>query len=225
MKKRTLTLGLLAVCVFLAQMAIAQAPAPAESETTPVQHKAASTGPITDNWKFKRGEGNANLMVNPDGTYLFSGQYNVKKPGRDFDIAFGLKTRSGAVVVFRYAGDDANGVEWSKQGRSDILKDDFKMFASSHDWAASYHLPLNSEGRAKLYREEERKREELKRKEEEARRRHAEQEAAAARREQQEELARERQEEAQRSSSGGGSSVGSVLGTIGTVVGSILAFL
>src|ERR1700675_1844003 len=56
-------------------------------ETSPVHHAPASHGPIVVNMHFaKLGNGSANLIVNPDGTYLFSGQWNTKKPKRDFDI-------------------------------------------------------------------------------------------------------------------------------------------
>jgi hypothetical protein len=206
--------------------AVAQSPttADADTESSGVQKAAASTGPIVHNWHFKNDAGSANLTVNPDGEYLFSGDYRKKNPGHDLDIVLGLKSSSGGVVLFQFAGDASNGATWSKQGKSDILKDDFTAFAGPHDWYVQYQLPLSAEGRAKLYEEREKKKEKLEKEEKEAKERHDEKVAAEKKaalekekkqeREKAEAAAKERQEKST-SGSSGWSTVGTVLATIG----------
>jgi len=181
----------------------AASPAP---ENTPVKHEEGGTGPIAVNWNFKNGAGKANLMVNPDGTYMFSGNYGEHKPGKDFDIVLGLKSSEGGVILFRYAGDASQGVQWSKQGKSSILKDDYQTFAAKRDWTAEYHFSESAEGRAKLYEEREQKKKEIARKEREARERHDKQAEAEARAEREREEQRERAEITAPSPSGGSSS-------------------
>jgi hypothetical protein len=209
----------------------AAAPGDESGETSVVKHEPPSSGPIVLNWKLKKLDGTMNLTVNPDGTYLFSGSVKDKKPGRDMDMSVALKSSLGGVITFTNVSDVSDGAEWSKQGQSEILKDNFATFAGKHDWTWAYRLPLSSEGRAKLYKEEEEKKAKLKKEEEEAKQKHDEKVAAEkkAEREKQEkeriQQAQEQQAAAQRQqqSGGGGSSVGSVLETIGTVAGAILA--
>jgi hypothetical protein len=196
-------------------------------EATPLQPRPASPGPIHDSWHMRKMNGTANLVVNPDGTYIFSGMVNDKKPNHDFDITLALKSSLGSVIFFRYAADASNGVEWSKQGQSEILKDNFTTFAGKHQAAWAYTLPLSAAGKVKLYEEREKKREELRKEIEEAVKKQenkiAEQKKKELERHQQQEIAQARQQ--QSSGGGGGSSLGSVLGTIGSVAGTILACL
>jgi hypothetical protein len=215
--------ALLAVSVFAADSAIAQTPSTTTTptETSGIQQQPPAPGPISHSWHMKKVNGTANIVVNPDGSYIFSGQVNDKKPNRDFDITLALKSNLGAVVLFEYAGNDANGAQWSKQGQSDALKEDFSTFAGKHETAWAYTLPLSSEGRAQLYEERERKKAELRKEEEEAKKRHEEKVAAEKKRE----LEKEQQQEVSEQQNSNGSSVGSVLGTIGTIAGTILAFL
>jgi len=126
-------------------------------ETSPVHHAPPSHGPIVVNMHFaKWGNGSANLIVNPDGTYLFSGKWNTAKKNRDFDIVVALKSSLGGVVLFHYVGSIRNGgVQWSKQGQSAILKDNFKSFAGPHDWIAKYSFPLDPVVRKELAAERE----------------------------------------------------------------------
>jgi len=114
-------------------------------EVTGIQHATHTTGPLVVNWHFKKAPGSANLVVNSDGTYLFSGNYNRKAP-EVFDILLGLKSSLGRIYLFNYAGDASNGVQWSKHGKSAILKDDFNTF-DKHDWIGSYRFHLTAEGR------------------------------------------------------------------------------
>jgi hypothetical protein len=83
-------LSLLTVWVFLAGSAFATTPPPATqvspqvslavppvTEPSGKHHATHKTGPLVVNWQFKNAPGSANLVVNPDGTYLFSG--NLKR--------------------------------------------------------------------------------------------------------------------------------------------------
>ena len=122
------------------------APLAARGEITPIHHAPPSKGPIVVNWHFKKKAGLANLIVNPDGTYLFSGKYTHKVPNKDLEIVIALKSALGGVFLFHYLGHvSSGGVQWSKQGQSAILKDDFKTFAGKHDWVGSYHFPLDKQ--------------------------------------------------------------------------------
>jgi hypothetical protein len=117
-------------------------------ETTGIRHAAKSNGPIVVNWHFKKDPGSANLIVNPDGTYLFSGNYKQRVPSKDLEVVILLKSTLGGLIVFRYVGNVSNGaVQWSKQGQSAILKENFKTFAGPHDWSGSYRFWLTASAR------------------------------------------------------------------------------
>jgi hypothetical protein len=165
-------------------------------------------------------------MVNPDGSWLFSGSGKAF-PHKDFDVSLALKNKTGAIILFQYIGDATNGIQFSKQGQNSILKEDFASFAAGHSAAWSYRFSEDKEGRRLAYEARMKKLEELRKAEEEAKKKHQEAEAAAAaKRRQQEEQQQAAQEKAQQSSGGGGgSSVGSVLGTIGGIAAGILSFL
>jgi hypothetical protein len=218
-----------AVCAVSASMshgASAQTNAlDANTEACPLMHAPPTTGPIAINWAFKKGQGSTNLTVNPDGTYVFSGQYPGKKPNKDFDIALALKASTGAILLFHYVGDAANGAQWSNQGQSDILKDDFAQFAGKTDWTAEYHFSESGAGKRAEYEARKRKLEDLRKAEEEARRKKdlklAEEKKAERRREEQAELAQERQIAQQHSGGGGGSSVVSTIGDVCSGIASV----
>jgi len=222
---------LLSVCVFLADLGVAQSPTPdTATEATPVQHAVASQSgkPITDEWHFKKSAGSANVTINSDGTCLFSGTYRDKKPGKDLDIAMAVKSSTGALMVFHYVGDASNGAQWSKECKSDILKDDFSTFADDHNWTGEYRLSLSAEGKAKIYEEQEKKKEELKKEEAEARKRHDEKleaekkaELAKEERREREEAEQAAQQAAQQHSSG--SSIGSTISGIASTVGDVVS--
>jgi hypothetical protein len=153
--------SLLTVWVFFASAALAAAPPPATqvspavlpvTETSGERHALYRTRSIVVNWRFKNAPGSANLVVNPDGTYLFSGSYKQKVLG-EFDILLGLKSSLGAVYLFHYEGNASNGVLWSKPGTSTVLKDDFKTFTKL-DWSGGYRFHLTAEGRKELEQQE-----------------------------------------------------------------------
>lgn len=238
--KRCSALALFAILVFAVSSATAQTsprpPAATPAEASPVASHPATTGPISHNFILKKVDGTLNILVDPDGTWNFSG--NTKAfPGKDFDVTLALKNSTGAVVLFQYVGDATHGIQFSKQGQNQILKENFASFASSHKSAWEYRLYENAAGKRQLYEERLRKREELRKAEEEARKRHDEKVAAEKRKElkdeEQAELKWEEQYQAQHpqqqqqqsSGGGGGSTVGSVLSTIGSVAGAVLSFL
>lgn len=131
-------------------------------ETTGPQHARPGNGPIVANWEFKKAAGKANLIVYPDGRYLFSGDYKQQdpgkgfennpfgiEPGRDFEIVLALKSTLGGILQFHYVGNmSKGGVQWSKEGQDAILKDSFKSFAGPHDWSGSFRLPLHGGAKA-----------------------------------------------------------------------------
>jgi hypothetical protein len=162
---------LLAVWALLASSASAKTPPPAALssavqispavgvpvETTPVHHVEAREGPIVVNYHFKRAPGFANLIVDSDGSYLFSGNYKGSPPFAprpsvtyDFSVMLALKSRLGGMILFQYTGLDNGNVQWSKQGKSTVLKDQFKTFEGKHDWAGSYRVSLTPSGKRSL---------------------------------------------------------------------------
>jgi len=196
-------------------------------ESAPVAVTPPTAGPVTIKWNFRRIAGGLNLMVNPDGTYLFSGTAEGRR-GKDFDIAMVLKSRTGGSIVFHFVGDANNGARWSKQGQSDILRDDWSSFTGPDRWTAHYHYFENAAGKRAEYEAREHRREELQKMVDDAIKRHDQKEAAAKKAElqqQQQQQAAQAQQQAAAPSSSGGSSIGSTLSTIGSVASTVLGFL
>jgi hypothetical protein len=235
--KRFSALALIAILAFAVSSAMAQtsptSTAAAPAETSPVVSHPATTGPISHNYTLRKIDGTINILVDPDGTWNFSGSTSKGFSGKDLDITLALKNSTGAVILFQWVGDASRPVQFSKQGQNQILKENFASFASSHKSAWSWHLYESTAGKRAEYEARERKREEIRKAEEEARKRHDEKVAAEKRKElrdeEQAELKWEQQQQAQQqqqsSGGGGGSSIGSVLGTIGSVAGAVLSFL
>jgi len=228
-RKYLRVLPLIGSSIFITHLALSQTPASspaatdAESEVTGVKTAPPSNGPIVVNWHFKKDSGLANLTVNQDGTWLYSGHYKQRKSGKDLDVVLALKSSTGGVVLFQYVGDASNGADWSEQGKSDILKDDFQTFAGKHDYYGEYRLHESAEGRAKLFAEREKKKEELKKEEEEAKKRH-EEKVAAEKKAERERLEKKEREEAEQASNSGSnsSSVWSTVGSVAAAVGGAL---
>ena len=217
------SLSLLAVALFVANSAIAQDPSATPKEDSGVHQKAPSSGPIVVKWKLKSLKGSANLMVNEDGTYLFSGDVKDKEPDKDFDITLGLKSSDGGVILFHYVGNASDGVQWSKQGQSDILKTDFQTFSGKIDWAGEWRLHESKEGLIKAYEAREKKLEKLRKEEAEARKKHDEK-VAEEKKKEREKIEQEEIAAAQRrSGGGGGSSIGSDIESAVSTVGSVIS--
>ncbi len=197
--------------------ASAAAMAVPEDEITEVKHAKVEKGPIVVNWKFRKHEGEANLTVNEDGTWLFSGHYANKHPDKDFEVVLGLKSSDGGTVLFQDVNDASSG-QWSQQGQSKVLKDDFKSFMK-HEWTGHYHFSESAEGRHKAFVEREKRREKAKKEEE--REKIAKEEAERAKR-----AAQQHQQQAQQQSGGGSSDVWSTVGSVAASIGgALLAFL
>jgi hypothetical protein len=131
-----------------------------------------------------------------------------------------LQSRDGGVACFHYAADAANGVEGSKQGKSDVLKDFFNTFGQ-HNYAVNYRFTESKQGKAKLYEEQEKKKEKLRKEEKEAKERHDEKAAVEKKAElereektQREEAQRDAQQSQPQSSGGGGSGFGSTVNSV-----------
>jgi hypothetical protein len=233
-------LAVLAVAVLIANLAHAQAPGgagtaatgtPAPTEATPAVTPPTTppTKPITINWKMHKLNGSVNITMNPDGSSDFSGGFKDKKPGDDWDISIAVKSNTGAIIVYHYEGDAANGVEFSKTGSSAFLADDFSSFASKHTWSGVYTFHLNAAGRRKHYEEMEAKRKKLHEEEEAAIRKHDKEllkekkaeEKAEAKAEMQWEENYANQHPAGGSSSGGGG-IASTVSSIGSTVNSVV---
>ncbi len=233
--RRHYSLVLIPVMVFAVSLALAQAPAttPAATPTgaSPILTNPPVQGPISHNYKLPKINGTLNITINSDGTWDFSGTGKAF-PHKDYDVSLALRNPMGEMILFQYVGDATNGIQFSKQGQTEILKDNFASFAKGHSSSWAYRFSLDKEGRALAYEARMKKLEALRREEEEARKKHEEKIAAekkaAREREEQQQIAAERAQQQKQSSGGGGSSVGSVMSTIGTVagvVGSILSFL
>jgi hypothetical protein len=228
--RRHCALALIAILAFAVSSVIAQAPTIIPQETSPVLTNPPSPGPISHNYKLHKIDGMLNITVNSDGTWDFSGTGKAF-PHKDYDVTLALRNPMGEMVLFQYVGDATNGIQFSKQGQSEILKDNFASFAKGHSSSWAYRFSEDKEGRRLAYEARMRKLEALRKEEEEARKRHDEKVAAekkaARQREERAQVAAEQRAQ-QQSSGGGGSSVGSVMSTIGTVagvVGTILSFL
>jgi hypothetical protein len=232
--RRHCALVLIAILVFAVSSAIAQTPAmtAAPTETSAAITNPPVQGPISHNYRLPKIDGTLNITINPDGTWDFSGTGKAFKH-KDFDVSLALKNKMGEMVIFQYIGDATNGIQFSKQGQTTILKDNFASFAKGHSSSWSYRFSEDKEGRALAYEARMKKLEALRREEEEAIKKHdekvaAEKKAARKREEQQQlaaEQAQQRAQQQQSSGGGSGSSIGSVLGTIGGIAASVLSFL
>jgi hypothetical protein len=238
--KRHCAFALCMIMAFAVSSAIAQpaatTPATAPTETSQVQTHPPVTGPISHNYKLPKIDGTLNITINSDGTWDFSGTGKAFLH-KDYDVSLALRNKQGEMVIFQYIGDASHGIQFSKQGQTTVLKDNFASFAKGHSSSWSYRFSEDKEGRALAYEARMKKLEALRKEEEEAIKKHDEKVAAekraARKREEQQQIAAEQaqqraQQQQQQSSGGGGSSVGSVLKTVGTVagvVGTILSFL
>jgi hypothetical protein len=73
----------------------ASIPANPVKELRELQHGSVSTGPLVLKWPFRNDVGFANVIMNADGSYLFSGEYKKTVPDKDFEIVFAVKSKLG----------------------------------------------------------------------------------------------------------------------------------
>jgi hypothetical protein len=217
-------------------------------EGSTVQTAPATTGPISLNFTLKKINGTLNLLVDPDGTYNFSGTVGKDYKDKDFDVTLVLKsTKTGALITFHYVGDDTHGITFSKQGKNDVLKDNFATFASGHKSEWHYRFYESKAGLKAIYEAQEAKKAKLRQEEKEAKEKHEAQKAAEKKAELKDEELAEMKWELKQSSkeeknnqsvvvnnsnnnnnsnSGGGSGGGGgILGDVMSVAGPLLACL
>jgi hypothetical protein len=190
--KRLSALALCAILAFAAHQAMAQTSPAAPAETSHMLTQQATSGPISHTFTMKKIDGTLNLLVDQDGTWNFSGSSPKKFSGKDFDVSLALKNSTGAIILFEWSGDASNGIQFSKEGKSSILKENFASFASGHHMAWDYRFEETAAGRARLYAERQAKKEKLEKEKEEAKKLHNEklaaEKAAELKQEEQEEL-------------------------------------
>jgi hypothetical protein len=193
--KRLSALALCAILAFAAHQAMAQTSPAAPAETSPMLTQQATSGPISHTFTMKKIDGTLNLLVDQDGTWNFSGSSPKKFSGKDFDVTLALKNSAGAIILFEWSGDASNGIQFSKQGKNSILKENFASFASGHHMAWDYRFSETAAGRARLYAERQAKKEKLEKEEQAAKKAHdeklAKEKAAELKTEEQEELSAE----------------------------------
>jgi hypothetical protein len=160
--KRLSALALCTILAFAVSSAMAQTSPAAPAETSPLLIQPATPGPISHTFTLSKIDGKLNILVNSDGKWLFSGSSPKKFPDKDFDVSLALKNKSGAIILFEWCGNASNGIQFSKEGTSQILKDNFASFASGHHMAWDYRFSETAAGRAKLYEERMKKKEALK---------------------------------------------------------------
>lgn len=114
-------------------------------ETTGIRRDTGKNGQIIINWLFKDRGGYANLIVNKDGSYVYSGSYDNKKPGKSFDAILAVRTEGAAggfVFEWYHAGDlSKGGITWSVPGQSDILRENFRSLSVRYAWGGAYRFP------------------------------------------------------------------------------------
>jgi hypothetical protein len=190
--KRISALALVAVLAFAAQQTMAQNSTATPAETSPMLTQQATSGPISHTFTMKKIDGTLNLLVDQDGTWNFSGSSPKKFSGKDFDVTLALKNSTGAIILFEWSGDASNGIEFSKQGKNSVLKENFASFAAGHKMSWDYRFSESAAGRAKLYAERQAKKEKLEREKQAAKKAHdeklAKEKAAELKTEEQEEL-------------------------------------
>jgi hypothetical protein len=172
--KRLSALALCAILAFATHPAMAQTSSAAPAETSPLLTQPASTGPISHTFTLPKINGKISILVNPDGTWNFSGSSPRKFQYKDFDVTLALKNNTGAIILFEWSGDASNGIQFNKEGKSSILKENFASFASGHHMAWDYRFEETATGRAKLYAERQARKEKLEKEKEEAKKAHDE---------------------------------------------------
>jgi len=154
-------------------------------ETHPVEAMhAMPTSPIVHTWRLQNVAGNIDLIVHPDGSYVFAGDMQDRKPGYLWDVTVALKNTRGNALLFHYEGEAGNGAHFAKMGQSPILRDNFATFASEHQATWTYTFQSDAPERRAQIEAMERRKEQLRREELEARERHNEQLVAQKRQEQ-----------------------------------------
>jgi hypothetical protein len=138
-------------------------------ETHPVEAvHATPASPIVHTWRLQNVNGNLDLIVHPDGSYVFAGEMPDRKPGALWDVTVALKNTRGNALLFHYEGDSSNGVQFAKEGQSAILRENFASFAADHQATWTYTFQSDAPERRAQFEAMERRKEQLRREEQQA---------------------------------------------------------
>jgi len=79
--------------------------------------------------------GTANLSLQPDGSWNFSGAYTWSEPRSRMQFVLGLKDSQGSLFLFTAdSRSTAAGYVWSKHGQSRTIRDNWAAFSKGYDW-------------------------------------------------------------------------------------------
>lgn len=85
--------------------------------------------------KDKKCKGDANLTINPDGTWSFTGSFPWSEQGSHMDLVMGVRDSRGTLFIFTTSTlSTAEGYIWNKQGKNSTIKDNFSAFANGYHW-------------------------------------------------------------------------------------------
>lgn len=114
-------------------------------EATPENPVPAGKGrSIKVNWTFKSGKGSAHLLVDSNGSYQFSGNYEPESKGKYLEAVIvvfekGSPNLSAAAMLFQYLGNaSAGNVKWSRKGENSAIGSDFQIYKKGHSWRGAY---------------------------------------------------------------------------------------
>ena len=85
--------------------------------------------------KEKKCKGDANLTLNPDGTWNFTGSFPWSEQGSHLDLVMGVKDSKGTLIIFTTSTlSTREGYIWNKQGKNQTIKDNFSYFEDKYHW-------------------------------------------------------------------------------------------
>jgi hypothetical protein len=85
--------------------------------------------------KEKKCKGDANLTINPDGTWNFTGSFPWSEQGSHMDFVMGVRDSRGTLIIFTASPlSTAEGYIWNKQGKNQTIKDNFSAFEGGYHW-------------------------------------------------------------------------------------------
>ena len=77
----------------------------------------------------------ANLTLQPDGSWNFSGAYAWSEPRSHMQFVLGLKDSEGSLFLFTAdSPSTVTGYVWSKHGQSRTIRDTWAAFSKGYDW-------------------------------------------------------------------------------------------
>lgn len=85
--------------------------------------------------KENKCKGDANLTINPDGSWNFTGSFPWSEQGSHMDFVMGVKDSKETLILFTAsANSTVNGYVWNKQGNNRTIKDNFSAFEEGFHW-------------------------------------------------------------------------------------------